>query len=480
MRKLKTLLALCAVLSMGIINIPVSALELNTPDTGIISQGEEKPTSGTCGEDVNWNFDESTGTLTISGTGRTNNICPSPWKDFSIHEVVIEEGLTEIGDMAFDGCTGLTFVTIPDSVTEIGALAFSNCTNLTSVTIPESVTTIEGGAFADCNSLTSITIPENVTNIGAEAFLDTPWLDAQLEESPFVVVNSIIIASNSNTCEGDIIIPEGVTSIGSKAFYDCEGLTSVTIPNSVTSIGYQVFYGCSNLISITIPDSVTIIGDYVFANCDSLTSVTIPNSVANIEWIGWGVFSCCSSLTSITIPDNVTNIGPYAFMGCANLTSVTIPDSVTEIGMGAFIDCEKLESITIKNPNCNIFYNYYDNNIFYNYYDNNSPGTISNGEDDNGDYYNGTIYGYAGSTAQAYAEKYGYKFEALDGEPTKPDPVQGDADGDGALAVTDVVAIQKAILGGETLSNWESCDFYPDGVINVFDLILMKKALLAK
>ncbi len=190
----------------------------------------------------------------------------------------------------------------------------------------------------------------------------------------------------------------------------------------------------------------------------------IPDSVTNI---GEYAFDCCSHLTSVTISDGLTSIGEFAFFACRQLTSVIIPESVTTIEEYAFGDCDNLTSITIKNPDCEIC---------------DSSETIANGENNDVEYYNGTIYGYAGSTAQAYAEKYGYQFDLIDNfsEPTKPDPVQGDADGDGTLAVTDVISIQRAILSGEKFPNWESCDFYPDGVINVFDLILMKKALLAK
>ena len=128
-----------------------------------------------------WQFDESTGTLTISGTGKMNDYsCDSyngtyrttaPWKDYytSIKSVVIEEGITSIGDWAFTGCS-LTSITIPESVTSIGDWTFTGCSSLTSITIPESVTSIGDYAFRGCSSLTSFTIPESVTSIGNGAF----------------------------------------------------------------------------------------------------------------------------------------------------------------------------------------------------------------------------------------------------------------------------------------------------------------------
>ncbi len=78
--------------------------------------------------------------------------------------------VTEIGDYAFEGCTGLTAVKIPNSVTKTGDNAFAGCTGLTAVTIPDSVTKIGGGAFSGCTGLTAVTIPDNVTEIGESAF----------------------------------------------------------------------------------------------------------------------------------------------------------------------------------------------------------------------------------------------------------------------------------------------------------------------
>lgn len=92
-----------------------------------------------------------------------------------------------------------------------------------------------------------------------------------------------------------------------------------------------------------------------------------------------------------------TEIGDKAFCDCKSLKSVTIPDLVTKICSGAFSCCDSLKSTTLLNPDCKIAYD---------------PDTISNGYDGFADvYYNGVIRGYENSTAQAYAEKFGYKFE---------------------------------------------------------------------
>ena len=255
------------------------------------------PTSGTCGENATWTL--SGDTLTISGTGEMKNWAGisdyTPWYSShnSIKTVIIQAGITSIGDHAFDSCYYLTSVTIPNSVTSIGKDAFSCCYNLTSVTIPNSVTSIGDDAFDQCSSLTSVTIPNSVTFIG-----------------------------------------DGV-------FYYCYRLRSVTISNSVTSIGNLAFAHCRSLTSVTIPDSVTSIGEDAFYYCRSLTSVTIPNRVTSI---GVSAFSCCS-LTSVTIPSSVTSIKRGTFEYCRDLASITIPNSVTSIEGWAFLECSSLTDV---------------------------------------------------------------------------------------------------------------------------------------
>ena len=212
-------------------------------------------TSVTIGKDVemfdNFVFDycDNLTTVTInSNYVMSSNYTLNAEFGVQVKKYIIGNGVTNIGNYAFENCSNLISVTIPNSVTSIGEYAFENCSSLPSVVIPNSVTSIGISAFEGCSSLTSITIPNSVT------------------------------------------------SIGNSAFYNCSSLTSATIGSSVTSIGESAFSGCSSLTSITIPSSVTSIGNSAFYNCSSLTSITIPNSVTSIgQGAFWG-----SSLTSIT------------------------------------------------------------------------------------------------------------------------------------------------------------------------------------
>ena len=205
----------------------------------------------------------------------------------------------ELGYYVFEGCSGLTSLTIPSSVTEIGNWAFFGCSGLTSLTIPSGVTSIGDSAFSGCSGLTSLTIPSGFTSINNYTFYGCSGLTS-------------------------LTIPSGVTSIGGYAFYDCSGLTSLTIPSSVTEIGRYAFYGCSGLINLTIPSGVTEIGSEAFEGCSGLTSLTIPSSVTSIgDW----AFEGCSGLTSIYVyTKNLPELGFNVFFGCnAKNCTVYVP-----------------------------------------------------------------------------------------------------------------------------------------------------------
>lgn len=221
-------------------------------------------------------------------------------------------------------------VEIPDSVTDIGDYAFDECTGLDSVTIPGS-TVIGYNIFCGCDDLN--TIRYGVT------FLQWCAMDNnRLGEN----AKHILLSDGIDVKAQEVIIPDGVTSIGAYAFYECTEMTSVKIPNSVESIERDAFYNCSSLTTVVIPDSVTSIGTNAFSECYELTSVEIPSSV---ESISPAAFCGCIKLASVEIPDSVKCIDNAVFSGCIGLTSVTIPVSVTYIEGDAFEDCDKLETV---------------------------------------------------------------------------------------------------------------------------------------
>ena len=190
---------------------------------------------------------------------------------FGCKTTIVPQGVKSIGDGAFQGCSGLTSLSLPSSVKTIGNNAFENCSNLKSITMPTTLTNIGSNAFYDCDSLTYITLPEDLTGMGSYAFYDCGSL-------------------------ASISIPKGLTTIGYSTFYGCESLRCVELPESLTSIGSYAFEYCNRLDSINFPKNLTSIGSYAFYGCNSLDSISFSENLKSIEY---GAFSYCENLSSI-------------------------------------------------------------------------------------------------------------------------------------------------------------------------------------
>ena len=313
-------------------------------EKSIVAQGS----CGAQGDNLTWTLDGE-GTLTISGEGEMRNYYyvtseTTPWRSYfsDIKCLVVEEGVTSIGERALANCSLLTSAVLPEGVTSIGSDAFWDCRRLMSVNIPTSVTSIGWSAFSGCSALTSVSIPEGVTNIGKSAFSGCSALtNVSISKGVPIISENMFWGCESLT---NVNIPEGVISIGMSAFSGCNALTNVSIPASVMSIGDYAFYDCIALTSMSIPKGVTSIGDAVFRGCNSLTNVSIPASVTSI---GDYAFYDCIALTSMSIPEGVTRIGHATFDGCSALASVNIPKGVTSIEYDAFYGCSVLTSVTL-------------------------------------------------------------------------------------------------------------------------------------
>ena len=323
--------------------------------------------------------------------------------------VYIADGVTEIGDHAFAGCTSLatvvlpsdletlgsyafygtaiTEITIPGTLDAIGEQAFGACTSLTAVTLSEGIRTIGKGAFASCTSLTEITVPSTVTSVGSLAFY-------------------------CNTAMTSAVLPGSVATLDVSAFYGCSSLTNVTasvgalagIPKEslqtlvITEgksqqLTYALLSGCYNLTSISLPASLVSIQSAAgstpgaFSDCKSLTTVTVADantvfsvnedgclvkivqadpdknieasvtlvlvpaakagalSLAGITEVSAYAMYGCAALTSVDFAD-VKTIGSSALAGCTGLTSVTLPAGAT-LGDDVFADCTGLTSVTL-------------------------------------------------------------------------------------------------------------------------------------
>ena len=336
----------------------------------------------------------------VDENGKPIAVPAERWADLT--EVVIEDGVTEIGKDVFQGCVGLTKVTIPDSVKKIGTWSFYMCKGLKNVDIPANMeigdssfrqsgleqVTVSGGsvgnyafhrsedlkkitvncetigeeAFSGCDYLTDITLGENVKTLGDKAFYTCDALERV--EIPSTVTDIGEKTFYSCPALKEAIIRAGTVKAGT--FYNCQALTTLVISDNATldasftaanayaketletvkigkgEIGNSAFSNCTRLTTVELGDGVTSIGTSAFLKCKQLSSIAIGSGVTSI---GTSAFSGCTALTNANIGSGA--IGESAFNGCTSLANVTLGNGVTSIGKNAFIRCAQIPSITI-------------------------------------------------------------------------------------------------------------------------------------
>ncbi|MCL2798124.1 MAG: leucine-rich repeat domain-containing protein [Firmicutes bacterium] len=215
--------------------------------------------------------------------------------------------VTAIAQEGFGNCTNLESIVIPDGITEIGDMAFIG-SGLKSIMIPASVLKIGIAALSMCQALQSITAaPENpVFRSGGECLIR--------------IDDDVLIAG----CLASVI-PEGVAGIGEGAFAGLEGLESIILPDSVRFIGGAAFVLCTNLTDIIIPSAVTRIGEAAFFGCTSLAYIEIPAEVTEIGDMAF--FACADILTIIMQGEDPPAVGELAF---PPQTPIYVPDAAVE------------------------------------------------------------------------------------------------------------------------------------------------------
>lgn len=217
--------------------------------------------SGSCGKDVDWNF--SNGVLTINGSGPMDNYRdgnPAPWNDIKsdIESVVISDGVTSIGNLAFYDCVNLTQVTLSKTVKQIGDYSFLDCENLQSVNTPDLIKKIGRAAFKMCKSLISFDFIDGINSIGSEAFFGCKSLTS-------------------------IYLPSSLIQIGESVFAYCDNLKSATIDANINQLPEWTFYGCENLQNVSLSKEIQSVGDLSFYDCVQLTKVFTADSTDTAE-----------------------------------------------------------------------------------------------------------------------------------------------------------------------------------------------------
>lgn len=353
-------------------------------------------TNGSCGDNATWSYDADEATLTISGTGAmanyTDDPSSTPWADYrtSIRKVVIGDGITSVGNCAFNLFTALTDVTIGESVETIGIFAFDNCiaAGFTKLNIPNSVKVIKSCAFSN-NHLKYICLGSGVKEIWQEAFMvcqDLEYIGSYALTPPTLNPNVFSGVANlkaiyvDNYCRSEYAGADGWSdfadiiqtpygncgdSEGDEPSSDVRwsfdmmtrslnfssstgGAIKTFNPNdypwnnpAINPMGGEYNMYWTGIKTITVGKNITNIPDWAFAMQINCSSITLPSTITSI---GSSALEECA-FTSITLPEGLTTIGDYAFYG-SKLTSLLIPSTVTTIGNDAFLDNADLATVT--------------------------------------------------------------------------------------------------------------------------------------
>lgn len=410
-----TLTMLCELLPLG----TFAQSDIGQSLAQAVAQNLEEENSkavaaGKCGDNLTWSLSND-GTLTMSGTGDmydyssdSSSVLHTPWSKYlnDIKNLVVNDGATHIGKLAFANCSNLYSVVLPDTVSSIGEQAFTFCSSLVSINIPDAVDSISYQTFFGCKSLDAIVLPASISSIAPYAFDGCSSL-------------------------ASIVLPGSIVTIGRGAFTNCTSLASISIPLSVSSIEYAAFSSCSalkdvyyvgsedqwNTISIgdkndpllnaaihykssqsdigisdsgvcgdnltwvlssdgtltisgtgdmydyngvapynispwyhntdikklVINNGVSSIGDYALLGCYKISSISLPES---LERIGYNALDPCSGLTEIDLPKNLTKLGGYS-LASGSFSSIKIPDGISSIELYTFSNCKNLQNVDL-------------------------------------------------------------------------------------------------------------------------------------
>ena len=280
--------------------------------------------SGTGGPNVTWTYEN--GKLTLSGSGSTMDLAErfylevdasfhilnDPWEDFrgEIREIVVEDGITDIGQMLFADTVSLETITLPDSVTVFDSYAFFH-TGILRVNFPKHLKYIGNDCFRE-SKLRFAELPDGLEAIGANCYAGCQQLIA-------------------------VTMQDSVKRIGKAAFSSCPTFSRIRLSQTLTELPDNCFYGCERLKEVTMPEACTTLGKNCFAGCASMQMLRLP---PGIRTIGSRAFGQCFALQQLDLPDGLTTISEDMLSECKSIQSLTVPESVTCIERGAFERCQ--------------------------------------------------------------------------------------------------------------------------------------------
>lgn len=278
--------------------------------------------SGSCGEGVTWYLD-CDGIMIISGNGAMTDfksLADRPWHSYTsnIVKVIVNDGVTNIGNRAFYSAGNLREVILGKDVKVIGEGAFYQCEYLNKINLNEGLERIKSIAFGWCTFMKEVTFPSTLKKIDDNAF----YMDKYLT---------------------DIVLPEGLTHVGAAAF-NGSGIVNITIPSTLVEIDMAAFSRCSKLKNVYISDM------------SAWLSMSAYSEGANPIEIAENLYLNGELVTDLVVPDDVTKISARSFYNYTHLKSVTIHEKVNLIDNNAFYGCSSLESVYINDMDawCNI------------------------------------------------------------------------------------------------------------------------------
>ena len=262
-----------------------------------------------------------------------------------------ESELCTIGRRAFFWCVNLEEVILPDHVTLIDDEAFSDCGKAKVLHLGNDLQTIGENAFVGMKSIEEVKIPRYVLSIAEDAFEDCTKLESievDKNNNYYASYDGVLYNKGKTSLmicpQGKALIdfPKSVVNFREFAFRKC-ALTYVEIPSTVKYIDHGLFYECESLTSVKLPKGISRINSSAFYGCSSLASFVVDS---NIEEIGFNAFSHCSSLADLEFKEGVSEIDSSAFYDCTSLSTLTLPNSLRTIGDYGFEYCTSLTSVT--------------------------------------------------------------------------------------------------------------------------------------
>ena len=309
----------------------------------------------TAGENIEWNYNADTETLSLTGTGEMTNyadLTSRPWHEIAgdIEKITVSGGITSIGNSAFADCVKLDGVQLPDTVTSIGSLAFARCSALQSIQFGGGLKSIGVKAFLKCYALNGVSLPAGMTVLGESAFEDcglTAFHSGNL--------NSIGINAFARcTALTEVTLGDALEVLSEKAFMECSALERVTVGKGLKMIGTDAFNLCEKLAELNwnaVSAQDATAQNKPFSNAGKTAQnglrMNIGPEVKRIP--GYLFYGGKAYVTSVHFAENgvCEEIGKYAFGNCSGLTELTLPASLRYIRDKAFYNCASLTEIRL-------------------------------------------------------------------------------------------------------------------------------------